>query len=100
MRQFTPAVVGRKMRFALVGCGRIAQNHFAALAQHAERCQLVAVCDVDAAALARAADGEAALRRLGGHAMATGAGATVATAATAATAATVTPVVPVAVAAS
>jgi len=57
----------------------------------------------------RAADGEAALRRLGGHAMATGAGATVATAAaaatvataaTAATAATMTPVVPVAVAAS
>jgi len=55
MRQFTPAVVGRKMRFALVGCGRIAQNHFAALAQHADRCQLVAVCDVDPAALARAA---------------------------------------------
>jgi len=55
MRQFAPAVVGRKMRFALVGCGRIAQNHFAALAQHAERCQLVAVCDVDPAALARAA---------------------------------------------
>jgi UDP-N-acetyl-2-amino-2-deoxyglucuronate dehydrogenase len=55
MRQFAPAVVGRKVRFALVGCGRIAQNHFAALAQHAERCQLVAVCDVDPAALARAA---------------------------------------------
>ena len=55
MRQFTPAVVDRKMRFALVGCGRIAQNHFAALAQHADRCQLVAVCDVDPAALARAA---------------------------------------------
>jgi UDP-N-acetyl-2-amino-2-deoxyglucuronate dehydrogenase len=55
MRQFTPAIVGRKMRFALVGCGRIAQNHFAALAQHADRCQLVAVCDVDPAALSRAA---------------------------------------------
>jgi UDP-N-acetyl-2-amino-2-deoxyglucuronate dehydrogenase len=55
MRQFTPAVLDRKMRFALVGCGRIAQNHFAALAQHAERCELVAVCDVDPAALARAA---------------------------------------------
>jgi UDP-N-acetyl-2-amino-2-deoxyglucuronate dehydrogenase len=55
MRQFTPAVVDRKMRFALVGCGRIAQNHFAALAQHADRCELVAVCDVDPAALARAA---------------------------------------------
>jgi UDP-N-acetyl-2-amino-2-deoxyglucuronate dehydrogenase len=56
MRQFTPAVVDRKMRFALVGCGRIAQNHFAALALHAERCQLVAVCDIDPGALARAAD--------------------------------------------
>ncbi|HEX8405440.1 MAG TPA: Gfo/Idh/MocA family oxidoreductase [Duganella sp.] len=55
MRQFTPAVLDRKMRFALVGCGRIAQNHFAALAQHAARCELVAVCDVDPAALARAA---------------------------------------------
>ena len=55
MRQFPPAVVGRKMRFALVGCGRIAQNHFAALDQHADRCQLVAVCDVDPAALSRAA---------------------------------------------
>lgn len=55
MRQFPPAVVDRKMRFALVGCGRIAQNHFAALAQHADRCQLDAVCDIDPAALARAA---------------------------------------------
>ncbi len=55
MRQFSPAIVDRKMRFALVGCGRIAQNHFAALAQHADRCQLVAVCDIDPAALARAA---------------------------------------------
>lgn len=51
MRQFSPAVTDRKLRFALVGCGRIARNHFAALAQHADRCELVAVCDVDAAAL-------------------------------------------------
>ena len=55
MRQFCPAVTDRKLRFALVGCGRIARNHFGALAQHADRCELVAVCDVDATALDRAA---------------------------------------------
>ena len=41
----------RKVRFALVGCGRIAQNHFEALRRHAERAELVAVADIDAAAL-------------------------------------------------
>jgi UDP-N-acetyl-2-amino-2-deoxyglucuronate dehydrogenase len=35
----------QKIRFAVVGCGRIAQNHFAALKQHSERAELVAVCD-------------------------------------------------------
>ncbi|NCC33970.1 MAG: Gfo/Idh/MocA family oxidoreductase, partial [Chloroflexia bacterium] len=32
-------------------CGRIAQNHFAAIKKHGERCQLVDVCDTDPAAL-------------------------------------------------
>ena len=36
----------RKLRFAVVGCGRIAQSHFAALKQHGERAELVAACDV------------------------------------------------------
>jgi len=35
----------RKLRLALVGCGRIAQSHFAALKQHADRIDLVGVCD-------------------------------------------------------
>ena len=35
----------RKLRLALVGCGRIAQTHFAALRQHADRVELVGVCD-------------------------------------------------------
>ena len=48
------AIAGRKVRFALVGCGRIAGNHFDAVARHAERCELVDVCDTDAAALAAA----------------------------------------------
>ena len=55
MRQFAPAVTDRKMRFALVGCGRIAHNHFGALRQHAARCELVGVCDIDPSALDRAA---------------------------------------------
>jgi UDP-N-acetyl-2-amino-2-deoxyglucuronate dehydrogenase len=47
-------ITGRKLRFALVGCGRIASNHFAAIEQHADRCELLDVCDTDASALAAA----------------------------------------------
>ncbi len=54
MHQFPPAITDRKVRFALVGCGRIAGNHMAALASHAERAELVAVCDSDPHALAAA----------------------------------------------
>lgn len=42
----TPSIIrDRKLRLALVGCGRIAQNHIAALKQHADRAEWVAVCD-------------------------------------------------------
>jgi UDP-N-acetyl-2-amino-2-deoxyglucuronate dehydrogenase len=41
-------IVGRKIRFALVGCGRIAANHFNSLLEHQENCELVAVCDTTA----------------------------------------------------
>jgi len=44
----------RKIRFALVGCGRISANHVAALARHAERAEIVAVCDNRPEALAAA----------------------------------------------
>jgi UDP-N-acetyl-2-amino-2-deoxyglucuronate dehydrogenase len=53
MHQYQP-ITDRKIRFALVGCGRIAQNHFAAMAQHGDRCELVDVCDIDPNALASA----------------------------------------------
>jgi UDP-N-acetyl-2-amino-2-deoxyglucuronate dehydrogenase len=49
-----PPVAGRKVRFALSGCGRIAANHFEGFKAHAERAELVAVCDTDPAALAAA----------------------------------------------
>jgi UDP-N-acetyl-2-amino-2-deoxyglucuronate dehydrogenase len=49
-------ITDRKIRFALVGCGRIAQNHFEALAKHADRAEWVDVCDVDPAALKAAVE--------------------------------------------
>jgi UDP-N-acetyl-2-amino-2-deoxyglucuronate dehydrogenase len=55
MLQFPPALIGRKIRFALAGCGRIAGNHFSAIRHHAERCELVGVCDVERRALEEAA---------------------------------------------
>jgi UDP-N-acetyl-2-amino-2-deoxyglucuronate dehydrogenase len=48
------AIKDRKIRFALVGCGRIAANHMAAIKAHHERCELVDVCDVDPVQLADA----------------------------------------------
>jgi UDP-N-acetyl-2-amino-2-deoxyglucuronate dehydrogenase len=44
----------RRVRFALVGCGRIAANHFEAFAGQADDAELVGVCDIDPVALAAA----------------------------------------------
>ena len=49
-----PFITDRRIRFALVGCGRISANHLNAIDQHRDRAELVGVCDVDPAALARA----------------------------------------------
>lgn len=35
----------RKIKIAVIGCGRIAGKHFEAIAKHAEHLELVAVCD-------------------------------------------------------
>jgi len=37
----------RKIRIAIVGCGRISGNHFGSIEKHADEVELVAVCDVD-----------------------------------------------------
>lgn len=44
----------RKLRFAIVGCGRISDRHTDAIAAHKDRAELVAVCDSDPAALDKA----------------------------------------------
>ena len=55
MRSFPPPILDRKIRFALIGCGRISANHVASIAKHADRAELTDVCDTDPKALARAA---------------------------------------------
>ena len=52
-------ISNRKIKFALVGCGRISNNHFGSFESLQDECELVAVCDTDPAAL------EAAVKRTG-----------------------------------
>ena len=63
MQHFEP-IKNRKVKAALVGCGRIANNHFAAIEQHVERIQVVDVCDVDPVALERAVSRTGAMGHL------------------------------------
>lgn len=42
-----PTITDRKLRIAIVGCGRIAKNHFGSLDKHADNFELVAVCDTN-----------------------------------------------------
>jgi UDP-N-acetyl-2-amino-2-deoxyglucuronate dehydrogenase len=69
MNQTEPAIDDRKIRFALVGCGRISAKHIEAIEAHADAAELVAVCDPDEEAMAAArdrtgADGYRSLRPL------------------------------------
>lgn len=47
MRHYLPPIRDRKIRFALVGCGRIAKNHLEALKAYPDEAELVSLCDVD-----------------------------------------------------
>ena len=41
------SINNRKIRIAIVGCGRISKNHFNAIEKHSEELDLVAICDTD-----------------------------------------------------
>ena len=45
-------IESRKIRIAIVGCGRISKNHFGSIEKHSEDLELVAICDTDAMILA------------------------------------------------
>ncbi|MGH9339120.1 MAG: Gfo/Idh/MocA family protein, partial [Acidobacteriota bacterium] len=59
MAKLRSPALEQRIRFALVGCGRISGRHFEALEAHGDRAELVAVCDTDPDAL------EAARQRTG-----------------------------------
>lgn len=50
MRHY-PTIENRKIRIAVLGCGRIAKNHFGSIEKHPEDFELVAVCDNNKQAL-------------------------------------------------
>lgn len=56
MQSFAP-IRDRRIRFALVGCGRISKNHIESLEKHSKHAEVVAVCDIkdDALEAAQAA---------------------------------------------
>ncbi len=49
-----PSITNRKIRFGIVGCGRISANHFDAITQHSDDAEITAVCDIAPGALERA----------------------------------------------
>ena len=51
-----PTITGRKIKIAVVGCGRISRNHFGSIEKHSSELELVAVCDIDPAVLAQHAE--------------------------------------------
>jgi UDP-N-acetyl-2-amino-2-deoxyglucuronate dehydrogenase len=54
MHIYPAPIKDRKIRFALVGCGRISKNHFDSIKKHTDLAELVGVCDIDPKALAAA----------------------------------------------
>ena len=54
MYQFLDPIADRKIRFALVGCGRIAQSHFNAIKQYKDLAEIVGVSDINPDSLASA----------------------------------------------
>jgi UDP-N-acetyl-2-amino-2-deoxyglucuronate dehydrogenase len=46
-----PSITGRKLKIAVVGCGRISKNHFGSIEQLNEQFELAAICDIDPSVL-------------------------------------------------
>lgn len=46
------SITDRKIKIAIVGCGRISKNHFGSIEKHGNDVELAAICDIDSAVLA------------------------------------------------
>lgn len=55
MQHYLP-ISDRKIRIAIVGCGRISKNHFGSIEKHGDELELAAICDIDSAVLAEHAE--------------------------------------------
>ena len=53
---YYPIIADRKIKIAVVGCGRISRNHFDSIEKHISELELVAVCDTDPTVLAEHAE--------------------------------------------
>lgn len=51
-----PIIDNRKIRIAVVGCGRISKNHFESILLHNDHFELVAVCEIDPVVLSTHVD--------------------------------------------
>jgi UDP-N-acetyl-2-amino-2-deoxyglucuronate dehydrogenase len=51
-----PTITGRKIKIAVVGCGRISRNHFGSIEKLSDELELVAICDIDPVVLAEHAE--------------------------------------------
>jgi UDP-N-acetyl-2-amino-2-deoxyglucuronate dehydrogenase len=51
LQNYNP-IIDRKIRIAIVGCGRISKNHFGSIEKYGEHIELVSVCDIDPVVLA------------------------------------------------
>ncbi|MGH8579301.1 MAG: Gfo/Idh/MocA family protein [Gammaproteobacteria bacterium] len=56
-------ILERKIKFAVVGCGRISGNHFQSIREHQADAELAAVCDVDE----RVLQGAVSQQQVNGH---------------------------------
>lgn len=54
--QSYPSITDRKIKIAVVGCGRISKNHFGSIEQHNDELELVAICDIDPVVLSEHAE--------------------------------------------
>jgi UDP-N-acetyl-2-amino-2-deoxyglucuronate dehydrogenase len=51
-----PIIKDRKIKIAVVGCGRISRNHFGSIEAHNDQLELVAICDINPVVLAEHAE--------------------------------------------
>lgn len=49
-------IIQRKIRIAVVGCGRVSKSHFRSIKIHNNQLELAAICDIDATVLAEHAE--------------------------------------------